>query len=115
MRECVGVYMCVCVSVRYCVVYFISVLLVFFLHSASVFCLVAVPSGKMLSHCVKLPLDLNLLWSHSICIYVLSVRGCVCRGCVLFSDCESVACNAAAAPPVFVCNFICKRHLLPAN
>lgn len=106
-----GVYMCV----RYCVVYFISVLLVFFLHSASVFCLVAVPSGKMLSHCVKLPLDLNLLWSHSICIYVLSVRVCVCRGCVLFSDCESVACNAAAAPPVFVCNFICKRHLLPAN
>lgn len=52
MRECVGV--------RYCVVYFISVLLVFF-HSVSVFCLVAVPSGKMLSHCVKLPLDLNLL------------------------------------------------------
>lgn len=112
MRECVGVYMCV----RYCVVYFISVLLVFFLHSASVFCLVAGPSGKMLSHCVKLPLDLNLLRSHSICIYVLSVRGCawVCVG-VLFSDCESVVCNAAAAPPVFVCNFICKRHLLPAN
>lgn len=47
-------------GVRYCVVYFISVLLVFF-HSVSVFCLVAVPSGKMLSHCVKLPLDLNLL------------------------------------------------------
>lgn len=114
MRECVGVYMCVCECALLCRVFYFRPSC-FFLHSASVFCLVAVPSGKMLSHCVKLPLDLNLLWSHSICIYVLSVRGCVCRGCVLFSDCESVACNAAAAPPVFVCNFICKRHLLPAN
>lgn len=66
----------------------------------------ALPSGKMLSHCVKLGLDFNAAYTHTyICMHTPSVGG-VCFGHRL---------HATQRRLLSVCNFICKRRLLAAN